>query len=380
MSPYPCNGAPSGPARHLARPSATRPTRTVGQLVACRLATGLWTAGLLAGCGGGGGGEPPAPLEVPMGLRVETASAGSDLSAASLSTQGAALAQAVMLTTGNPLASAAFSLQAAPMAMLATAGGDLLRQALAQRGSATTRPLAMETLTEACLFSGSLSLSAHDADDDGRLSSGDSVTLQASACVTAPDAPAMDGLFGLTVERVELDTSGWVQALEANGTMTGFTMGTAGTMDGGFRMWMRNEAGSTQRLRMRYQDMLVRRTGQGTLIFDFDVLTQASSAEVRHTLSGGLVIDGLTYQLEPVDGAPLALSVAGGLPGSFYEPARDVWPRSGALRLRDAAGDALVMRARPGALVDLEFTPAGATAPTAAVPGQPWSRYQLPPG
>ena len=34
------------------------------------LAVGLWAAGLLAGCGGGGGSDAPAPLEVPMGLRV----------------------------------------------------------------------------------------------------------------------------------------------------------------------------------------------------------------------------------------------------------------------------------------------------------------------
>jgi hypothetical protein len=206
------------------------------------------------------------------------------------------------------------------------------------------------------------------------------MTLQASACVTAPDAPALEGLFGMTVERIELDSSGWVNALEASGTLVGFGVGWAGTMDGGFRMWMRNGEASSQRLRMSYQDMLVRRAGQGTLIFDFDVLTLASSTQVLHTLSGGLVVDGLTYQLEPVDGASLTLSVGGGLPGSFYEPARDIWPRSGALRLRDAAGDALLLRARPEGVVDLEFTPAGAAGPSASLPAQPWSSFLQGPG
>jgi hypothetical protein len=131
---------------------------------------------------------------------------------------------------------------------------------------------------------------------------------------------------------------------------------------------------------MRYEGMLVRRTGQDTLILDFDVLTLASSAEVSHTLSGGLVMGGLTYKLEPLDGAPLVLSTAGGLPGSFYEPGRQVWPHSGAVRLRDGAGDALVLRARPDALVDLEFWPAGAGAPSTSLPGQSWGRFMQPPG
>ena len=383
MSPLSCDGATAAQVRSavqpLTEPTSDKLVRPVGRL-AGRWAIGLWAAGVLAGCGGGGGVDAPAPLEVPMGLRVETASAGSDLTALGLPTQGAALAQAVMFTTGNPLASAAFSLQAAPVAMLATAGGDLLRQALARRISGSARPLLLETVTEACLVSGSLSLSAHDADDDGVLSPGDSMTLQASACVTTPDAPALEGLFGMTVERIELDSSGWVNALEASGTLAGFGVGWAGTMDGGFRMWMRNGTASSQRLRMSYQDMLVRRAGQGTLIFDFDVLTLASSTQVLHTLSGGLVIDGLTYQLEPVDGAPLTLLVGGGLPGSFYEPARDVWPRTGALRLRDSAGDALLLRARPEGVVDLEFTPAGAAGPSASLPAQPWSSFLQGPG
>ncbi|MEI6025872.1 MAG: hypothetical protein WCT47_04170 [Betaproteobacteria bacterium] len=315
-----------------------------------------------------------------MGLRVEAASAGADLSAASLLTQGAALAQAVMFTTGNPMASAAFSLQAAPVAMLATAGGDLLRQALGQRAQPTAVVQTAQTLTEACLVSGSLGLRADDADDDGALSPGDGITLQASSCVTTPGAPALDGVFALTIERIELDSKGMVTALQASGTMAGFAVGAAGTMDGGFRMWMRNEAASAQRLRMRYEGMLVRRTGQDTLILDFDVLTLASSAEVSHTLSGGLVMGGLTYKLEPLDGAPLVLSTAGGLPGSFYEPGRQVWPHSGAVRLRDGAGDALVLRARPDALVDLEFWPAGAGAPSTSLPGQSWGRFMQPPG
>lgn len=390
MSLHSCNEAPSAlvqsPHQVPDKPALKRLATPVGRRPASRLAVGLWAAGLLAGCGGGGGGDAPVPLEVPMGLRVEAASAGSDLTASALSTQGAALAQAVMFTTGNPLASAAFSLQAAPVAMLATAGGDLLRQALAPRGQGGPRPLGVETVREACLVSGSMSLSAHDADENGMLSLGDSMTLMASACVTAPDAPALDGVLGMTVERLELDGSGWVNALEASGTLVGFGVGASATMDGGFHLWMRNGAGSVasasaaQQMRMRYQDMLVRRNGQGTLIFDFDVLTVASSVEARHTLSGGLVIDGLTYQLEPVDGAPLSLSLTGGLPGSFYEPARDVWPRAGALRLRDAAGDALLLRARPEGVLDLEFTPAGALAPTATLPGQPWGRFLQGPG
>lgn len=350
-----------------------------------------WPISLLAvvivsACGGGDSISVPTPLEVPMGLRVETASAGADLRADSLLTQGSALAQAVMFTTGNPMASAAFSLQAAPVAMLATAGGDLLRRALsersqlAQRIQPATAAQSMQTVTEACLVSGSLDLRAEDADDSGALSPGDGITLQASSCITTPGAPALDGVFALTVERIELDSIGMVTALQASGTMAGFAVGTAGTMDGGFRMWMRNEAASAQRLRMRYEDMLVRRAGQDTLILDFDVLSLASSGEVSHTLSGGLVIGGLMYRLEPLDGAPMVLSTTGGLPGSFYEPAREVWPHSGGVRLLDAAGDALVLRARPNALVDLEFWPAGAGAPSTSLPGQPWGRFMQPPG
>jgi hypothetical protein len=318
-----------------------------------------------------------------MGLRVEAASAGADLRPDALASQGAALAQALMFTTGTSLASAAFSLQAAPVAMLATAGGDLLRRALdsgTPRIPVDTAPQAVESLTEACLLSGSLSLQVDDADGDRSLGPGDIISLTALSCVTTPGAPAMDGTFALTIERMERDAGGTVTAVQARGTMAAFALGSAGTLDGGFRMWMRYESASAQRLRMRYEDMLLRRPGQGTLLLDFDVLTQTSSAEVQHTLTGGLVMGGLNYRLEPVGLAPMVLSTAGGLPGSFYEPARDVWPRSGALRLLDAAGDALVLRARPDALVDLEFWPAGSSEPSGWLRGQPWSLLLQSPG
>lgn len=345
----------------------------------------LTLAGLLSACGGGGGGEAsaPAPLEVPVGLRVEAASAGADLRADALASQGAALAQALMFTIGNPLTSAAFSVQAAPVAMLATAGGDLLRRALradtprVQPGSAAQ---AVASLTEACLLSGSLSLQVDDTDDDGSLGPGDVIRLQALSCVTTPGAPALEGTFALTIERIEQDAGGLVTAVQARGTMAGLAVGSAGTLDGGFRMWMRHDAAAGERLRMRYEDMLLRRPGQDTLLLDFDVLTLVSSVEALHTLSGGLVLGGLTYRLEPEGVAPLVLTTAGGLPGSFYEPGRDVWPHSGAVRLLDAARDALVLRARPDALVDLEFWPAGSAEPSAWLRGQPWSRFLPAPG
>ena len=342
----------------------------------------LLVAAMMASCGGGGQGDAPAPLEVPLGLRVETASAGSDLSVGQMPLQGAALAHAVMFTTGHPMASVAVSPQAASVGRLATAGGDLLRHALAPGRASWSRinTLGPQVVTEPCLVRGALRISVDDTDGNQRWSAGDRIALQATDCVTAPDAPILQGLFALTLERVDMDDSGQVNALLASGSMVGFAVGSSATMDGGFKLWLRNETDFAQRLRIRYEDMLVRRTGQGTLLFDFDVLTLASSREVLHTLSGGLVIDGLTYRLEPVDGAPLVLTLGGGLPGSFYEPPSDVWPRSGALRLLDAAGDALVLRARPGALLDLEFTPAGASVPTASLLSQPWSRYLQPPG
>jgi hypothetical protein len=328
------------------------------------------SAAFLAGCGGGGG-DGPDPIEVPSGVRTVAASAGSDVSAANLQAFSGPLARVVMISTGNSLSSTVATQRESPAAVKAGSGvaaqgllGYGLGAWTARLHAVREQPAAVETLTEPCPISGSLTITADDRDNDGDVSRGDVMGMTANQCVMDMGTPALNGSFTMTLRQVELDSNRELKALDTDGTMTGLSVGTVGTMDGNLRMRMRIDSPTDQRARVEYTDV-VTRFGNESLTYNVDVYSVVSMAGHDHAISGGVGINGQTFQIVPTPGAPFAVIGSGEVPDS------------GSLRLKDAAGDGLLLRAKAGELIDFEFYPTGATTPSVTLLNQSWDQYRL---
>lgn len=326
---------------------------------------------LLAACGGGGS-SAPAGVEVPLGVRTVPASAGSDATAAGLSSLGGWLARAVLSTSGDdafnlaggresPMQRAGAPASTAPaQARLALAFARAAAPATARR----ERPSAIDTDTLPCLNpGGSLVITSNDADDSLTLSAGDTLTIVATDCVVEAGLPAANGRMHMAINAVELDPAQLPTAMDATLTLTQFGVGAYGLFDGTMRLWSKPE-GTRERSRLSYQGTRVG-FDAGTVIFDFDIVGLFDGTGGTFELQGGLGIGGQTY----------ALATASVLGASPTSP-----PDRGVIGLRDAAGDAVRLSARSAGSFDLDFLPAGATVPTASLPGLLWSDYLRPTG
>ncbi len=324
----------------------------------------------LAACGGGGG-ESSTSVSVPTGVRSGTASAGADLSVANAGAFAGALARVFLgAADGNtPGVSAG---RETPQALQVKVSGTApvsrgvvgLSARTAARVMAATvgreQPQAVSTQTLACPYGGSITATVNDADNNNKLSRGDSATLTFNACIADLGLPAASGSLSFTVNAVELDTAGEPTALDATLTLSGFVEAGLGSMSGSFRVWYKDESPTAARQRVSYQAVTVTEAGQ-TLRYDFDQYGVDGSSGGSFDLNGAVTIAGQTYTLTS--------DVFGYTAGQL--------PTSGTLRLRDAAGDSVILRVRSATTFDLEFQANGAAAPTVIAVGLTWSTYRL---
>lgn len=98
------------------------------------------------------------------------------------------------------------------------------------------------------------------------------------------------------------------------------------------------------------------------LSYDFDVYGVFGSTGGSFDLNGAITIGGNTY----------AMSTP-----TLFTHAAGALPHAGALVLRDAAGDQVILRARSAATFDLEFQAAGAATATPVLTGAAWASYRL---
>jgi hypothetical protein len=299
---------------------------------------------------------------------VVAAGAGSDVSGANHTQHAAPLVRA-LLSGGasdllDPTAGDRATAQSVAAPRLGPAPSLLGRLLLAWLprlpDPARKQVAAVSSESVPCGWSGFLVVTVNDADNNGRLSPGDSLSVQATACQELADLPAANGGFSMTVNAVELASSGEPTALDVSASFQAFEVEGYGSMNGGFRLWTRPETAGSTRLRLSFLDtQVVEASGTVVYNFDYDGLANASSASFE--ISGGLGIGGQTYALA----TPTRLS------GALDGP-----PSTGAVTLRDAAGDTLRVVARSATTLDLEFLPAGATTPTVTTAGLLWADFE----
>lgn len=320
----------------------------------------------LAACGGGGSSSGDATVSVPTGARGGAASAASDVSAANAASFVGPMARIMIgAADGNVpgIAGGRESPQAAGGSRIAsrsTLDFAVSSAARALRGSAREQPLAVTTETLPCPFGGTIAVALNDADNNNELSRGDSASFVFNACVAELGVPAASGSLAFSVNAVELDANDEPTALDASLTLAGFVESGFGSMTGSFRVWFKQEGAGNQRQRVSYLATTVAEGAQ-TLRYDFDVYGVNGSSSGSFDVVGALTLGGNTYTVTS--------DVFSHTPGSL--------PGTGTLRLRDAAGDAVILRARSSTSFDLEFQANGASVTTVLATGLGWNSYRL---
>jgi hypothetical protein len=320
---------------------------------------------VLAACGGGGGGGSDPKVSVPTGARAGTASAGSDLTAANATGFVGPLAR-IMIGAADGNVPALGSGRESPTARSASAvsrgtlGFAVASAARTLRGNGLEQALAVTTQTVQCPYGGSITVTANDADNDNELSAGDSASFVFNACVAEFGLPAASGSLAFTVNAVELDANDEPTALDASFTLSGFVENGFGSISGSFRVWFKGEGLSSTRQRVSYLAATVTEGAQ-TLRYDFDTYGVVGTSSGTFDVVGAVTLGGQTYAVT----------------SDVFSHTLGSLPASGTLSLRDASGDALILRARSSTTFDLEFLPNGASAPTVLATGLAWNSYRL---
>lgn len=320
----------------------------------------------LTACGGGGSDNPR--ITVPTGARVVAASAGADLTVDNYTVVSAELVRALVGSASNNLLdfSAGASREQAQAQRSAPPGAGLsprlisaLAFAAARQANPRERAAAVQTDTMACYGgTGWMSVTVNDADNNGRLSAGDSISLAVSDCVADAGLPAANGGFSMTINAVELDANQVPTALDVSASFNAFQVTGYGSMSGAFRLWSRIDSPTSGVARVSYRSTQVAEALQ-TVQYDFDVYTATSNGVASYEMSGGIVIGGQTFTIE--------------LGNAFA----DIPPAVGSLKLKDFGGDAVKLVATSVTTFDLDFYAASdAVTPAASQHGLLWSSYQ----
>ncbi|WP_298832452.1 hypothetical protein [uncultured Piscinibacter sp.] len=320
----------------------------------------LIAAASLVACGGGGGGSTPT-VTFPSEIRVGTASAGADMTLANFPELSTDAIEALMSAVGGDVVTAQ------PFGADRSRAASLGRWAAARSASylvagrrAQAQAIASETFQ--CAGGGTLTVTVDDADNNNRLSAGDSASFAFANCIEPVGAPAINGSFALVFNVILLDSQQNPTAFDASVTMTALSVAGLGSLDGSARLWSAPVSGG-ERSFVRYQDMVsVTNTvsGEKVAVLNFDVdETIATTTLLR--LNGSLQLGSDVYaiaQVEPFDTAT----------GD---------PSTGQLRLTDVQGDELLITAR-GTLVDRDFflVTNTTTTPDASIIGTPWSDFR----
>jgi len=202
-----------------------------------------------------------------------------------------------------------------------------------------------------------MSFTLDDADNSQSLSAGDSFSLTAVNCREDSSLPPVNGSVSMRMESVELDAQRRLVALAVSGSFGNLNAG-AGGMNGGFRLSFR-VSGTSLALSMSTTDLAITSQGQ-TIVTNSDLTGTFTPASATYSIEGAIGVNGQNYRLTQT--------------ATFS--ATTSWPTGGSLRLSDAAGDALELKAKAEGRVDFLFYPAGASAPSASLLDQLWTQYQ----
>lgn len=268
----------------------------------------ILTTLVLVACGGGGGSSSSVP----------PASAAAPFSPANYSTIATPAASSLIsvASSGNIVGALSADSSNGGFALLRGDSVGIARWALARMNTPVREnPKAVQSIDNVpCGFSGTLSGSANDRDNNGDLSAGDSLSIAASNCRFVSGDLPLNGNFSMTVNAVTFNAFGEVRTASLGVTFTNF--GAAGNiLNGAVSMQLdtTNDSYSAS-----YSNFTSTR-GSGTPTVA-NLTVSAVGSQV--TIAGTITVNNNTYTLS----TPIPLSF-----GLTY-------PIAGTFRLTDAAG------------------------------------------
>ncbi len=271
----------------------------------------------LAACGGGGGGGGGSG-----GPSGGGSSTGSDISAANY------------LSFAGPIVRAASGRHE---------GVSTLSELLNGR-----------ILSTNCAISGTRRFTVTDPDNNGQLSTGDSVTTVWENCVDTSGASPMTGQIKEDLMSLVRAGGGAITSYEYKTTFTDARPAGAGLLNGTL-VATYTIASTSQVYKLDYQQLSVVEPGRSRIVYDYTVDGEAGPGFSRLALKGTLSFDEQRYTFETDPQVPL-------------QYAGNPTPSSGVLRISDAAGDSMRFSVLSASATTAEFVPAGQTAAAQSTP------------
>lgn len=316
---------------------------------------------VLSACGGGGGGSSDS------GGGTPAVSPTADITADNYTTLAEPMVRALLAVDITSSTSLALINGSADRAQAASAGARgaatnwvaRVWQWARQGGAGRVQAQQVYVDNQTCGNGGTVRSQVDDADNNEDFSRGDSLVLQFDRCASDRFAPVVNGQLTVRVEGTT-KRSGEIVGIDTRATFVAFEPGNGSRLDGSARLRFDEGQNQDARLRIGYEGLVATDTvRQKSVVYGFEIDGNFNGAVGSFVVNGTIGIDGLSYAID----APQTLV--------FDNDGRP----AGKLRMRDAAGDALQFSAIDNLGFELQFVPAGASAPTHVTPGLTWSGY-----
>jgi hypothetical protein len=302
----------------------------------------LLAAAVLAACGGGGGS-------------ADTPVAAAAITQANYLDYASTMGHTVVGMNGGTSAAGGLTggsgSGAAGAGVLGLAGGSG-SAGHARAMSATAHPQAVAPFSDACTFGGSISGSANFA-SSSTVTPGDSLSATFTNCVEESGGAPMNGGMTLQFNAFRVNPL----SFDVGGSFTNFTAGTP-ALNGGFRLQL-SENNAVDTLAVGFSGMKI---GSDPTVYDTTLSGSFASdgSNASFSISGSVTTTGGRYTLTQL--SPFTLGRGD--------------PVSGALRLSDSDGNAVVMSANADGTVVFAYYPKGATQPTATSSSFSWAQFK----
>lgn len=316
----------------------------------------------LSACGGGGGSSEPPTVQFPA-VRPAAASGGADLTLDNASATSASVLRGLLgaLVGGAAVPTGSGgggSVAVAPRATGAVVAW-LARASLAPAGREQVQAVIPVRPGDFPCVSGSVSGTINDADNNNRLSSGDSANLTFASCVVFNGLPAVTGTIAIRFDLVEVD-DGEPRGMVVSANLSNFGAVGLPSLTGVMSAWTRAADNGDVRTFVRYEQVSGAWNG-ATWVVDFDVDdTELTSGSSGSNITGRIGIGGAYYAVVPVQ--------------TLQFGPNDDHPTSGSLRIVDVNGDVVLVTA-VGTQVQRSYTPSGGSA--TSLGSDPWSTFGL---
>lgn len=306
---------------------------------------------MFAGCGGGGNGGSPAPAPTPAPTPIISSSnyeahakAFGSVFQASLTPMNALGTFGIGGPSQTPPQSAAALAPQISRLVSNVAQHTLARHALG--GRATIQGTVSNTFN--CSVSGTVNFTLTDADNNSMLSLGDSVSISATACKDDPQGPALNGSLSFKVNG--LDFVVLAGGLEMNNfdfalTLTQFGNLGGASVTGSARLLAQGLSGTLPTQRLTYSNVTFTAPNVPSTVNNLDILLRTPITRTELEINGSYARND-TFSLRQL---------------SPFIGFNTEYPTQGQLRVQDANGAAVLIKARSDQMVDVEFYPAGST-------------------